>query len=314
MTKLYQGSLTPEQRQRIDDLINAGATVRGTATKLEGVATYGQIRSYLDWKAKQPQSVPQPDMLEEDQLKVLIYDIETAPLLAHVWHPFGDFVGQDQMLHDTFMLTWSAKWYGEPEIFHDRLTGKEAIAQEDMRLVSSLASLMREADLIVAHNGDRFDALHVNTRLAVARLEPIGPKNSIDTLKLAKANFKFARNTLDYLMYVFLGRRKIKTEFDWWRKAYQGDEEMLEKMDVYCRNDVTGLEGVFDAMKPYVKGLKRLYNGPGFRCPSCGSEHLQKRGFHRTQVSTFQKWQCQNCSRYSRSKSLSSKRSPLHPL
>jgi DNA polymerase elongation subunit (family B) len=318
MSSPYRGSLSPEQRAAVDDVILLGTSVRGIAPELKSLypdITYGQVRYYLDWKAKQPEEVPQPKIeLSEDHLKVLIYDIETAPLLGHMWHTFGDFVGQDQLLGDTFMLTWAAKWYHDDKVLHDRLTGEEAKEQNDARIISSLAALIREADVVVAHNGDRFDFPTMNTRLALLKQEPIGPKTSIDTLKLSKKNFRFAKNTLDYLMQVFLGRRKIKTEFNLWRRAYQGDESALEEMDIYCRNDVDGLEGVFDAMRPYVQRLTRLVNGPGFQCPSCGSGDIQKRGFYRTQMSTYQKWWCNNCLRYSRSKVLAEKRSPLHPL
>jgi transposase-like protein len=46
----------------------------------------------------------------------------------------------------------------------------------------------------------------------------------------------------------------------------------------------------------------------------CGSENLQKRGFHRTNVSNFQRYQCQDCSRYSRSRKSESTKLSNTPL
>ena len=36
------------------------------------------------------------------------------------------------------------------------------------------------------------------------------------------------------------------------------------------------------------------------RCPRCANATLQKRGFHMTKVSRFQRYQCQTCGTWSR--------------
>lgn len=255
------------------------------------------------------------------KLKVLFYDIETAPLLAHVWHPFGDYVGVDQMVNSSFMLTWSAKWEDSDEVMSDRLTSKEAIAQDDERIVKSLAKLIREADVVVAHNGDRFDLPNVNKRLMLLGLEPLGPTQTIDTLKLAKKNFKLEMNRLDYLAREMGLGRKIKTDFDLWKNCYVGDVSALKEMEEYNKHDVVILQQVFERMKPYVQRLTRMAEAEHdhqFLCTNCGAEgrsNFQARGFYRTQASTFRKYQCQSCKRYHRERvSLPAKRARLYPL
>ena len=38
----------------------------------------------------------------------------------------------------------------------------------------------------------------------------------------------------------------------------------------------------------------------GEQCSNCGSDALQKRGFHRTKVSKFQRFQCTDCGSWHR--------------
>ena len=258
--------------------------------------------------------MPQP-------LRLLFYDIETAPLLSHHWRMYKENIGQDQNLADTFMLTWGAKWAGSDQVISDRLTPEEVINQDDSRIVASLADMLRKADVVVAHNGDRFDLPTVNQRIMLLGQEPLGPVETIDTLKLAKKNFRMAMNRLDFLAERMGFGRKIKTEFTLWRDAYQGDERALRDMEEYNKQDVVLLEKVFEKMRPHVSRLKRLFDADHdwqIVCPSCGTEgvdNFQRRGYYRTQASSFPKYQCKTCGRYHRSRiSEKSKRSKLYPL
>ena len=250
--------------------------------------------------------------------KILVFDIETAPLLAHVWSPYADYVPNGQMIHDTFMLSYAAKWYGDPDIWSSSLTGKEARRQDDKRIVLQLADLIRKADIVIAHNVDKFDIPKVNQRLLMLGLEPLGPVRTLDTLRLAKQNFALAYNKLDWLAQSLGLGNKIKTDFDLWKEAYHGDESALFEMLQYNEHDVVLLEQVFDKMKPYVKNLPRLFTADYARqmaCPFCGSDKLVKRGEYDTQANTFQKYRCSDCRKYSRAdKSDSKKRLGVRPL
>lgn len=252
-----------------------------------------------------------------DQLKVLLYDLETAPLLAHIWHPTDDYVSHERLIHDSFLLTWSAKWHGEKKIYSGVVTGPEAVAQDDSRIVGGLANLIHQADFLVAHNANRFDVPMFNNRLLALGLEPIAPKRTIDTLRLAKQNFRLAYNKLDYLGE-FLGvDKKLKTDFQLWKDCYAGDEKALARMARYNRQDVALLELVYDRLLPYVKNVPRLTE-PDFdgqlACPFCGSDEMVKRGMHHTNVSSFQRFHCLGCGKYSRSRFAEKRRFQVAPL
>jgi len=237
------------------------------------------------------------------QLRVLFFDVETAPLLAYVWQAKVEYVNYGMLEVDSFFLSWSAKWRGESKVLSDVLTPEEAVLQDDSRIVQSLADLVREADIIVAHNGDSFDIPKLNARLVLLQQEPIGPKQSIDTKTLSSRAFRLAYNKLDYLAEKLLGEGKIETDFDLWRDCYYGDAKALKKMLTYNKKDTVLLERVFEKLLPYVKNLPRLVEPETNAeevCPFCGSDHKQARGYKRTAASTFQQFQCLDCKRYYR--------------
>ena len=143
----------------------------------------------------------------------------------------------DRLVKPGFLLTWSASWRGESKIHTGCLTTEEAVEQDDRRIVSELAELIREADIVVAHNIDKFD-LPVFTRACSRTGRNRSPVKSIDTLKLAKGAFRLPYNKLDYLADFLFGDKKIKTDFDLRKRCYHGDAKALAEMLRYNKKDV----------------------------------------------------------------------------
>lgn len=252
-----------------------------------------------------------------DRLRVLFWDLETAPMMAYIFQLKTEYVSPDKLLHETFMLSWSAKWEGEKKVHSAVLTGDEARAQDDRRIVESIADLVREADVVVAHHGDRFDVPVLNNRVLMQGLPPLGNVKTMDTRAMAAKSFRMASNKLDHLAYQMFGERKLKTDFDLWRDCYFGEERALKKMVKYNRKDVVLLERVYHAMEPYVQGLPRLHTAvePGERtCPFCGEEALRKKGTYHTNASSFQKYMCTECGRNSRSRKADKTKLDVVPL
>lgn len=237
-------------------------------------------------------------------LKVLILDIETAPTRAFVWRFWQENVSVDQIIANSYMLTWAAKWYGEKKVLYDSLTLDEIAAEDDSRIVESMADLIREADVLIAHNLDKFDHPVINTRAAKHGLENLGIQTNIDTLKLARKNFAFPHNSLDGIAAYFGLPRKLKTEFKLWVDVVEGDEAALKRMLRYNKQDVKVLETVFDRMRPYIKRLPRLFDPTArddMSCQRCGAfDNFMRRGYYRTQLTNFVKLQCNQCGHYTR--------------
>ena len=67
----------------------------------------------------------------------------------------------------------------------------------DYELAKELHKLLDEADFMVAHNLKQYDFKVANTRFAAHGLPPISPTKLIDTLEIAKKNFRFPDNKLN---------------------------------------------------------------------------------------------------------------------
>lgn len=237
------------------------------------------------------------------KMEVLIVDIETAPVKANLWRPDMGYVPHQMMEDDIFMLSWAARWRGQKKIHSDIVDPDEAVARQDLRIVKSLADIIREAEAVIAHNAKKFDLPKINGRLAVQRVEPLEPFRTVDTLQLSRKSFGFSYNHLDYLAQIFLDEHKIRTDFELWRMCIQGHKPSLDKMLRYNQKDVKLLEEVFDAMLPYLRGVPRLAvaeKDMEWACPNCASGDVIKRGFHDTNASRFQTWECKSCGSYSR--------------
>ena len=87
--------------------------------------------------------------------KVLLFDIETAPLKAYIWQKgvWNTNVHADQVVSEWYMLCWSAKWLFDKRVYSDRLTGEESIAEDDSRISKSFWELLNQSDIVIAHNG-----------------------------------------------------------------------------------------------------------------------------------------------------------------
>lgn len=237
-------------------------------------------------------------------LKVLIWDIETAPGKAYFWRPKVRFIPHPMVITEPFIICWSAKWLGEKKVYSDFLTPAEVAEGDDSRVCQSIADMIREADIIVAHNGDAFDEPFLRGRLFVNDQEPLGPVDSIDTKKMATRDFDLPHNNLEAISKLRAIGEKIKTDFSWWTEILEGSETAMKQMVKYNRKDVVILEDVFQSMRPHVRRLRRMQDGIGVVCTNCGSSNVHKRGKkkYRTHANTFQQYQCQDCRRYFRLK------------
>lgn len=123
---------------------------------------------------------------------------------------------------------------------------------DDSLLVKELHDLFQEADILIAHNGDRFDIKESNKRFIFHGLKPPAPYKTIDTLKIAKRHFKFISNKLDDLGEFFqVGQKTKHPGFDMWLGCELGDPKSWALMKKYNRQDVILLEAVYHKLKPW---------------------------------------------------------------
>lgn len=241
-------------------------------------------------------------------LKILIFDLETAPMQAYVWGRWNQNISLDATISEWFIICWSAKWLYSDDVMGDVLTPEEAINEDDSRIVESLWLLIDEADVVVAHNGNKADIPWMNTRFILNGLVPPKPYFSIDTCQVAKKNFGFSSNKLDALATYFGLSNKIDTNFKLWKGCLNGQEESLKYMLEYNKMDVKILEEVYLILRPWIKNHPNLSNLLSSRhvCPFCGEEHLieMKGEYYFTNVNKYKLYRCANCRGISRSREI----------
>jgi DNA polymerase III epsilon subunit-like protein len=229
--------------------------------------------------------------------KILILDIETSPMKAYVWKRWKENISLDQTISEWFMISWSAKWLNSSEIMGEVLTSEEAINEDDFRIVKSLWLLLDEADIVIAHNGSRFDIPKINSRFIINGFPPPKPYKQIDTLITAKKVFGFSSNKLDALATYFNIPNKIETDFELWKKSIEGDKEALSYMLKYNKQDVIILEKVYLKLRPWIYKHPNINSINGIdKCPFCGSTKatLQDKNYN-LQVNSYPLYRCDDC-------------------
>ncbi len=236
--------------------------------------------------------------------RILIVDLETAPKQAFVWRFFKENIGAKQVLGHGYMMSFAYKWLGDKTTqFHYTLT------EDDSALCVELADVLNRADIVIAHNAERFDLPTARARMLVNGLRPPSPFKVVDTLKVAKREFLFPSNSLSYLADA-LGcapkeEHKEFPGFALWTECIKGNPRAWKEMKKYNIQDVETLEEIYLKMRPYIRNHPNVgvfQEGDRPCCTKCGSENIQLRGFTHTQVSKFRKFVCNDCGGWSRTR------------
>lgn len=229
-------------------------------------------------------------------MKILLIDIETAPNTVYVWGLYKPIIGLNQIVRTGRVMCFAAKWYGNDVTgFHSEVGGKKA----HEKMVKYAWQYLNEADAVIHYNGSSFDVPTLNKEFLKLGLAPPAPYQQIDLLKVARKQFRFASNKLDHLLKELeLGGKVEHRGFELWVECMNGDLDAWEEMEAYNRGDITGLEPLYERMLPWITTHPNvaLYGSFGASvCTNCGSEKLQRRGFHRTRTQAYRRLQCQAC-------------------
>ena len=245
-------------------------------------------------------------MSKQNKPRILLFDIETSPILGAVWGLWEQDV--IKVIDDWHMLSFSYKWLDEKYIHTVSLPDFKTVykknKKDDSALCLALWQLFDEADIIIAHNGDQFDIKKANARFIIHGYNPPSSYLTIDTKKIAKKYFKFDSNSLkDLARYFGVSQKADAGGISTWLGCMSGDKKAWKHMVEYNKQDVRVLEDVYLAMRPYMKTHPVLKDRNEFTCPKCTSVNIQRRGYERTVGGTeYQRYQCQSCGGWSRSR------------
>lgn len=238
-------------------------------------------------------------MKKNKKPKVLLLDIETAPLLSYTWGIWEQNVPLGMIERDWFILSWSAKWLGDPDskvMYMDQRNAKNI--ENDKKLLQGVWKLLDECDVLIGQNSKAFDEKKLNARFILNGMSPPSPYEHIDTKKIASRKFGFTSNKLEYLTDKLCKKKKSKHKkfpgFELWKECLKGNKEAFKEMEAYNKMDVLSLEELYNKLQPWANEANFMHLTEDIRC-SCGSTKLQKKGVRATLTGKYQRYVCMSC-------------------
>jgi hypothetical protein len=222
----------------------------------------------------------------------LFFDIETSFNIGIFWRAgYNQTIRPEDIIHERAIICVCWKWEGEDKI-HSLTWDRN---QSDKQLLEKFIKVLNEANEIIAHNGDRFDVKWLKTRCLFHRIPMFPRYQSVDTLKIGKAQFNFNSNKLDYIAkFLGVGEKMEHEGLDLWKKIIlHKDKESLTKMVDYCKQDVVILEKVYNELKNYAPHTFNYaaYNyDEKWACPECASLHTTLNKTHTTRQGVIKRY------------------------
>jgi hypothetical protein len=225
-------------------------------------------------------------------VRTLLLDIETSPNTAYVWSLWKETIPLARLIESSEVLCWSAKWYGEKDVFFDSIHRNKSSV-----MLENIHELLDQTDAVVHYNGSQFDIPCLNKEFLQYGMFPPAPYKQIDLLQVARKQFRFPSNKLDYVANKLGLGKKEETNFMLWVDCMNGNSEAWKKMESYNRNDVILFEKLYDRFKPWIRGIANqgLYREDSLVCPTCGSDSYTRRGYTYTASCKYQRYQCKSC-------------------
>lgn len=247
--------------------------------------------------------------------KILVYDIETAPMLGYVWSLWENNVSLNQLKSDWHILAWAAKWVDDPPskiMYMDQRNAKKI--DDDKKILEGIWKLLDEADIVLTQNGKSFDQKKLNARFILNGMKPPSPYQHIDTKRIASKHFAFTSNKLEYMSEKLnVKYKKLKHEkfvgFELWKECLAGNKDAWNEMEKYNKYDVLATEELYTKLRAWddTVNFSTYDDGEVTEC-KCGSKNIQNNGYRVSKVGKYHRYRCRDCgSHYQGRKNLLSK-------
>ena len=251
---------------------------------------------YSAWEKKEKPLVAKA----KSPVKTLYFDIETTLAKSYHWGQWQQNLSVKQQIQESHMLSHAWAW-GDGEVFSSVLTPEEVLNQDDERIVYEIWSLLDNCDVVVAHNGKRFDVKKVNGYFLKYGLPKPSSYKVIDTLEIAKKHFNLPFKSLEYLAkFLNVELKQDSGGIQTWIDCDRGDPEALATMEFYNRGDVVTLREIHNKLKGWDNnGVNiALYNdNHDALCTHCGGDDISviTDKFAYTPNRKYQVYRCNSC-------------------
>lgn len=177
-------------------------------------------------------------------ISTAVFDLETSSLNANEAILLVAVVkSSDSGMHilridDTDAPTWNAGLRGN-----------------DYNIVRRASDVLANHDVVVAHNGKWFDIPFLRTRLLKHKLPKLPDLKLVDPCDVLRRKFRMKSNSLAAIIdHLALKDKKTPLSMATWLEAtLNGNRRAMDDIVKHCIQDVKALDGVFNAVKPYLK-------------------------------------------------------------
>lgn len=301
--KVYQYNLRGNYIKSWDSIIQAALAYQVDESSIRKAIRRRRKSQGSYWSKQKYANLFNPHAEEQPFPKILVFDIETAPLLASIWRLKTKYVNPAMLEGSSnwWVISWSAKWLFDPTLMHDIVTPEEAESEDDYRVVKSIWQLIDQADIVISHNGINFDHKILNQRWLIHGLQPPSTYRAVDTLRSCRGLFNFPSYTLGYIAKILGIPGKTEHEgFNMWRKSLKGETEALKNMLEYNDQDIKVLEDLYLIIRPWIKNHPNIgvfVESETPVCRICGGDklhHLEGKEYT-TNLSKFDTMRCDSC-------------------
>jgi hypothetical protein len=250
-------------------------------------------------------------MTDQAGPKILIFDIENMAQLGWTWSNWQTNVIATKQ--DWYLLCSAFTWVDLETLTWGpiQVDRKAKRKYDDRALAKIIWQQLDDADVVVAHNGARFDVRKMNARFIELGMPPPSPYLVIDTKKvMARVAMNYSNKLDEIARRLDYGRKLDTLGFKTWIGCEENDKESWRLMMEYNVHDVELTAKIFIALLPWQTEVNfSHWSNPDLRpaCKHCGSEDMQKRGTKKvpekywyTNASKFQLYKCNRCGGWSR--------------
>lgn len=272
-------------KTKVIDLLSQGKSQRKIAKEV------GVPRSTIGDFVRKTLSEKPTESQKEQSPKILFFDIETAPLKAHLWSMWQQGVGLNQIESDWYMLSFCCKWAHSDEVFYYDQRNAADI-EDDYDLVLKLWHFLNEAEIVIGQNSKKFDTKKANARFILNGLPKPSTYRQIDTMEIAKRQFGFTSNRLEYMTDKLCtnykkSKHKKFNGHDLWAECLKGNIEAWMEMEDYNRLDVLSLEELYNILSSWDNTLP---NFDVYVDDVLDMDEWEEVGFHYTNLGKYKKY------------------------
>lgn len=244
--------------------------------------------------------------IREVKPRVLVYDIETAPLEVYSWGLHDQHISLNQVKRERSVLCFAAKRLGEKEVIYHS-TGGQRDVRDDKSIMQKLWKLLDWAQVVITQNGKRFDDPIVKGRFLVHGMGPTSPYKHIDTCQLGR-KMGLTSTKLEYMSkqacpeLAKLQHKQFPGQ-ELWTECLKKNRAAWREMEAYNKRDVLATEAVYNWLRPFGTGVDfNLFHDSTETVCSCGANDFRREGYAYTPTGKFQIYNCRKCNAWVRGK------------